>query len=181
MGRLNVYLGLGSNLGDRLSNITNGISALSSQSEIEFKECSSIYETEPWGYSNQPYFLNCAIRIRTSMKPIDLLSLVKSIESMLGREPSFRNGPRSLDIDILFYGDQVISSSMPDLQIPHPRIIERSFVCLPLSEIAPTLVHPVSGIKIRDISTSKIFETATKKWSAPINSQHLPSVVHETN
>ena len=91
MARLNVYLGLGSNLGNRLENISNGISMLSAQSHIVVKDCSSIYETEPWGYSNQPDFLNCVIRVRTSHEPIRLLSLVQSIETLAGRQPSFRH------------------------------------------------------------------------------------------
>ena len=175
MDRLNVYLGLGSNLGNRADNIADGISLLAAQSDITFKECSSIYETEPWGYTNQPHFLNCAIRIRTSQNPIDLLYLVKSIETMVGREPSFRYGPRSLDIDILFYGDHMISCETPDLHIPHPRILERSFVLIPLLEIAPTLVHPTVGIEIQDIPCSDISQTAIKKWGIPIQLEHLPT------
>ena len=169
MDRINVYLGLGSNMGNRADNIADGISLLSVQPDISFMECSSIYETEPWGYANQPYFLNCAIRIRTSQNPIELLALVKSVETMVGREPSFRYGPRSLDIDILFYGDQVISCETPDLHIPHPRILERSFVLIPLLEIAPTLVHPSSGIEIQDIPYSDTSQTAIKKWGIPIH------------
>ena len=175
MARLNVYLGLGSNLGNRLENISNGISMLSEQSHIVVKDCSSIYETEPWGYSNQPDFLNCVIRVRTSHEPIRLLSLVQSIETLAGRQPSFRNGPRSLDIDILFYGDQVISLESPDLQIPHPRILERAFVLVPLLEIAPSLIHPTVGIEIQNLPTPYISETAIRKWGIPIDLENFLS------
>ena len=106
---------------------------------------------------------------------IRLLSLVQSIETLAGRQPSFRNGPRSLDIDILFYGDQVISLESPDLQIPHPRILERAFVLVPLLEIAPSLIHPTVGIEIQNLPTPYISETAIRKWGIPIDLENFLS------
>jgi len=136
-----VYLGLGSNLGDREQNVARAIDLLAQRVKVE--KTSSLYVTEPVDHSDQPLFLNIVCRIRTSLAPEDLLGLAKRIESAMGRKPSFVNGPRPIDIDILFYGDRVVN--VPRLVIPHPRVQERAFVLVPLAEIAPNLVHPVSG------------------------------------
>ena len=135
------YLGLGSNLGDRRANICEGLAALGDISTGVTS--SAIYETCPAGFSIQPPFLNAACRILTWLDPFELLSHVGSIEAAVGRERSVPNGPRSLDIDILVYGRLVLD--MPGLRIPHPRMVQREFVLLPLSEIAPQLEHPVLG------------------------------------
>ena len=139
-----IYLALGSNLGDRESNLAKAIEQISSVCPVI--AMSSIYETEPWGYLEQGKFLNMVVGCETRLTPPDLLAFLKKLEGELGRMPNFRNGPRLIDIDILFYGNQVIDE--PGLVIPHPRLHERAFVLVPLAEIAPTLRHPVTGFTI---------------------------------
>jgi len=112
-------------------------------------QVSSVYDTEPVGNTEQPRFLNLVCQIYTRLAPMELLTLAKDIESKLGRTLSESNAPRPLDIDILFYDDQVFES--PKLVIPHPRLVERAFVLVPLAEIAPELVHPVSGKTIKKL------------------------------
>jgi len=141
------YLGLGSNLGDRKQNLAQVLELVSQQAAVE--QLSSVYETEPVGYKQQPLFLNAVCRISTELSPERLLGLAKEIEAKLGRIPSFPNAPRLIDIDILFYGDEVVSSR--ELTVPHPRLAERAFVLVPLAEIAPGLVHPKSGKTIREL------------------------------
>ena len=136
-----VYLGLGSNMGNRQANLDKALDILSQKLRVE--RISSIYDTEPVGDINQSRFLNAVCQVYTRLEPMELLTLAKGIEFKLGRAPATSNTPRPIDIDILFYGDQVINSS--ELVIPHPRLAERAFVLVPLAEIAPELVHPVSG------------------------------------
>jgi 2-amino-4-hydroxy-6-hydroxymethyldihydropteridine diphosphokinase len=142
-----VYLALGSNLGDRIGNMTSAVERLSQKMTI--KKLSSIYETEPVYYKEQPLCLNAALSAVTELDSFELLRFVKSIESDLGRQPSFRNAPRTIDIDILFYGDRVVQTE--ELAIPHPRIAERAFVLVPLSEIAPRLVHPLLQKRVSEL------------------------------
>ena len=142
-----VYLGLGSNLGDRVGNLASAVERLSQK--ITIKKLSSVYETEPVYYKEQPLYLNAVLSAVTKLDPFELLRFVKSIESTLGRQPSFRNAPRTIDIDILFYGDQVAETA--ELIIPHPRIAERAFVLVPLAEIAPRLVHPLLQKKVSEL------------------------------
>jgi 2-amino-4-hydroxy-6-hydroxymethyldihydropteridine diphosphokinase len=142
-----VYLALGSNLGDRLSNLKQAIAALPPQMEVKTK--SSIYETMPWGYKDQPKFLNQVIKANTYLDPEPLLKHLKRLEVALGRKESFPNGPRLIDMDILFYNNLVLNS--PSLVIPHPRLHERGFVLLPLREISPDLVHPVNKKSVREM------------------------------
>jgi GTP cyclohydrolase-4 len=134
-----VYLGLGSNLGDRQNNIIQALQQLKSQVSVE--KASSFYETEPVGYLDQPLFINAVCLVSTDLTPQELFSFVKRIERRMGRQQAFRNAPRPIDIDILFYDDLVLES--PELTIPHPSLHQRAFVLVPLAEIAPTLVHPV--------------------------------------
>jgi len=134
-----VYLGLGSNLGDREKNIREGLRLVSQVSS--HVTTSSIYETEPVGFLDQPRFLNAACQVRTRLEPLELLARLQGFEASLGRRRSFANAPRVLDLDILLYGQLVISSPM--LTVPHPRLAERAFALAPLAEIAPSLVHPV--------------------------------------
>jgi 2-amino-4-hydroxy-6-hydroxymethyldihydropteridine diphosphokinase len=142
-----VYLGLGSNLGDRHRNIGKAIELLSEQ--VHMEAISSTYETEPVGHDDQPHFLNAVCRVSTSLEARQILLLAKEIEAKLGREPAFRNGPRVIDIDILLYDSQVMDT--PDLTIPHPRLTQRAFVLAPLAELAPDLVHPVKGKRISEL------------------------------
>lgn len=131
---------LGSNQGNREALLENArISLLQSVGVIT--RVSSLYETAPWGNTDQPDFLNQVIEISTSLSPESLLDTLLGIELRLGRTRSYRNAPRTIDIDILFYGNQIIQ--LPHLQIPHPRLQDRLFVLIPLQELVPALVHPV--------------------------------------
>ena len=142
-----VYLGLGSNLGNRRDNLDRALDFLSQR--LRIGKVSSIYDTEPVGNINQPRFLNLVCQVYTTLTPIELLALVKGIENKLGRVSGKSNAPRPIDIDILFYGDQVIET--PELIVPHPRLAERAFVLIPLAEIALELVHPVSGKTVEEL------------------------------
>ena len=156
-----VYLGLGSNLGDRKQNLARALELLSQHLKIE--QVSSIYETEPVGYEQQPLFLNAVCRISTELDPEKLLRLAKEIEAKLGRTPSFPNAPRPIDIDILLYGDEVFSDK--ELTIPHPRLAERAFVLVPLAEMAPDLVHPENRKTIRNLLGDLGNATGVRKWA----------------
>jgi len=145
---MEVYLGLGSNLGDRQANLELAVKLLGQRFDVE--ELSSVYETEPVGYEDQPMFLNAVCRVQADIGPLQLLSLVKGIEARMGRVPNFTDGPRPIDIDIIFYGDLVMVD--PELTIPHPRMAQRAFVLVPLAEIAPGLVHPFSGESVEDMA-----------------------------
>ncbi len=134
-----VYLSLGSNLGSRQGNILQALQYIQTRTSI--KRVSSFYETEPVGYLDQPNFLNSACYLETELSPAEMLYFLKWIEKRMGRRESFRNAPRPIDLDILFFNDLVLADET--LCIPHPRIQERAFVLAPLAEIAPDLVHPV--------------------------------------
>jgi 2-amino-4-hydroxy-6-hydroxymethyldihydropteridine diphosphokinase len=141
------YLSLGSNLGNRQANLDMALKLLSER--MRMGKVSSIYDTEPLGNINQPRFLNLACEVFTHLTPEGLLALSKGIERKMGRYS--RSGePRIIDIDILFYGDKVVDTR--DLVIPHPKMEERSFVLVPLAEIAPDLVHPVLKKKIKEMN-----------------------------
>ena len=141
------YLGLGSNLGERQENLDKALDYLSQR--LRVAEVSAVYDTEPMGNPEQPRFLNMVCKVNTMLKPKDLLVLAKGIERKMGRIPSRPNSPRPIDIDILFYGGEVINT--PDLVIPHPKLTQRAFVLVPLAEIAPDLVHPVNGKSIKEL------------------------------
>lgn len=142
-----IFLALGSNLGDRLANLQNTIRAL--PPEVQVTAQSPVYETPPWGYQDQPVFLNQVAAAQTALLPEELLRYLKDLEAELGRKPTFHYGPRQIDIDILFYDDLVYHSG--DLVIPHPRLSERAFVLVPLADLAPQLRHPVSGESIQEM------------------------------
>ncbi len=145
-----VYLGLGSNLGDRYGHLIEAIERL--QPCLPIDVISSIYETEPWGYAEQPRFLNAVCGGETDMPPQELLRVAKSIETAMGREPTFRYGPRAIDIDILLHAEAVVDQE--DIRIPHAHLHERDFVLAPLSEIAPAAVHPGLGKPISALSAA---------------------------
>ncbi len=135
-----VFLSLGSNLGDRRAHITHGIKSLDAAG-VRPRRISSFFETEPVGFLEQPWFLNLALEGTTSLTPEALLRVCLEIELSRDRVRSFPGAPRTLDLDILLYGDIVMDG--PDLTIPHPRMAERRFVLEPLAEIAPFRTHPV--------------------------------------
>ena len=145
---ITVYLSLGSNIGDRESNLRAAIAALPLIG-VHIKQVSSLYETEPVDYLEQPWFLNCVLEAETELPPQALLQVLRSIESQLGSKKEFSKGPRKIDVDILLYGEETIDT--PDLQIPHPRMLLRRFVLAPLAEIAPALQHPSWGTTIAQL------------------------------
>ncbi|MCA1066553.1 2-amino-4-hydroxy-6-hydroxymethyldihydropteridine diphosphokinase [Rossellomorea sp. AcN35-11] len=134
------YISLGSNIGTREGYLEKAINILGSHGKIEVTKRSSIYETDPVGFTEQGEFLNMVIEIRTSLSPETLLHQCLQVEVDLGREREFKWGPRIIDLDILLYDDKMIESE--NLLIPHPRMQERAFVLVPLIEVAPNLEHP---------------------------------------
>jgi len=140
MVKQEIYVGIGSNLGDRLANIRKAIE-LMKEAEIEIIGGASIYEAEPFGYKEQGWFLNSVVKARTELSPGRLWKKLERIEKSMGREREIKWGPRIIDLDILFYGNKILNGRQ--LQIPHPELHKRRFVLVPLAEIAPRLVHPV--------------------------------------
>lgn len=142
-----VYLALGTNLGDRLANLKQAARALPPLVRVVL--ASPVYETPPWGYVEQPAFLNQVIQAETDLDPHALLTYLKQTEISMGRRTTFRNGPRVIDLDILFYDDAILNS--PELIIPHPSIPERAFVLVPLADLNPGLKHPSLGKTVRQM------------------------------
>ena len=142
-----VYIGVGSNVGDRKANLINAIGKLSEFMIITDK--SKAYETEPQYVLDQEKFLNAVLCGYTKVKPLDLLKKLKDLETLLGRVDGPRNGPRLIDLDLLYYGERCISTNT--LTLPHPRIQERYFVLRPLLDIAPNLKHPISGKTVQQL------------------------------
>ena len=142
-----ITLSLGSNLGARSANLRRAIRLLAPQ--VRVTRLSGVYETEPWGYLDQPRFLNMAVAAETELEPTELLAHIKRTEVEMGRAPTFRYGPRSIDMDILFYDDAQVD--LPGLQIPHPQVAQRPFVLVPLNDVAPDLVHPGLGMRVSDL------------------------------
>ncbi|MFC2038971.1 2-amino-4-hydroxy-6-hydroxymethyldihydropteridine diphosphokinase [Chloroflexota bacterium] len=156
-----VYLCLGSNMGNRQRNLDRAVEFLGSR--LRMGKVSSIYDTEPVGNTEQPRFLNLVCQVFTRLAPEDLLSLTQGVELKLGRTgPREPDSPRPMDIDILFYGDEVVDTEK--LVIPHPRLTERAFVLVPLDEIAPNLVHPVNGKTVKELLGNATETQGVLKW-----------------
>lgn len=142
-----IFLGLGSNLGDRRANLRGAVALL--QERFTQQQVSSLYETEPVGYLEQPTFLNAVWQGQAEADAETVYAWIKEIESKLGRTPTFPNGPRNIDIDLLLYNDLILTT--PQLMVPHPRMGERAFVLEPLCEVAPNVVHPVLQQRVGEL------------------------------
>jgi 2-amino-4-hydroxy-6-hydroxymethyldihydropteridine diphosphokinase len=142
-----VFIALGSNLGDRRANLRNAVASL--PPEVHCLAESPVYQTPPWGFTDQPEFLNQVIEAETDLSPAELMIHLKKLETQLGRIPTFRYGPRLVDLDILFYDDCLIDQ--PNLTIPHPRLQERAFVLVPLADLTPHLQHPAIGLTVTEL------------------------------
>jgi 2-amino-4-hydroxy-6-hydroxymethyldihydropteridine diphosphokinase len=141
-----VYIGIGSNLGDRVANVRQAVGELAAESALQGLRASSLYDSEPWGHESQPAFVNVVVEARTTLEPPRLWWRLQEIERALGRvreEERARWGPRPIDLDLLLYGACVLCE--PDLQIPHPRLHQRRFVLVPLAELNPEALHPTLG------------------------------------
>jgi 2-amino-4-hydroxy-6-hydroxymethyldihydropteridine diphosphokinase len=141
------FLSLGSNLGDRAAFLSLALNRLESAG-VRIARRSSIHETEPQDYLDQPKFLNMAVEVETNLTPHELLTAIQKIETEMVRRRTIPKGPRTIDIDILFYANEIIAT--PGLEIPHPRLTARRFVLDPLSEIAPNFRHPATGQTVRE-------------------------------
>ena len=139
----NAYLLIGGNLGDRLANLQNAIQQIETHGG-KIISCSSIYETAAWGFTDQPPFFNQALHIQTSLSATELMQQLLAIELSLGRERLIPLGPRSIDIDIIYFNNEIIHNDV--VVIPHPRMEQRNFVLIPLNEIAPNYLHPILNI-----------------------------------
>src|SRR5580765_2211730 len=143
-----IFLSMGSNLGDRAANLRAAIRSLK-LARINVLNISSFYETEPVGYLDQPWFLNCVVEGETNRQPQELLESFRAMEMAFHSKKEFVNGPRILDIDILLFGDETFDT--PDLKIPHPRMLDRKFVLVPLAEIAPDQKHPAWAANVSEL------------------------------
>lgn len=144
------YIGIGSNLGDSLKNCRHGAEMLSRIKGIELETVSSFYRTEPVGMENQNYFINAVAEIKTVLGANDLLLALQNIENDIGRKRGVKGGPRVIDLDILFYGQNVIDRE--DLKVPHPELHKRRFVLEPLCEIASYFIHPSFGVSVQGLN-----------------------------
>lgn len=143
-----IWLLTGSNIGDRAENLRRAAEKIATEIG-EIARQSSVYETEPWGLSEQNWFFNQAFEVHSSLSARQILEKIKTIELEMGRERLEKNGPRLIDLDLLFFGDEEIDE--PGLRVPHPEIASRNFVLVPLMEIAPDLIHPTLRLPIDDL------------------------------
>ena len=142
-----VFVALGTNLGRRAANLRAALAAF--PPTLRVLKASPVYETEPWGYADQPAFFNQVIQAETSLPPEDLLDRLKALEMRLGRQPTFRNGPRVIDLDVLLYDDLMIETGR--LVVPHPGLAQRAFVLAPLADLVPDLVPPGMNLPVAEL------------------------------
>jgi len=159
-----VYIALGSNIGDRAAMLARGIDALNAAGVHVLRQ-SSLYASEPVDAPPQAWFLNAVVEAETALMPRQLLRTLMAIEHALGRRRSIALGPRTLDLDILFYGTSVIRA--PDLEVPHPRMERRRFVLAPLAELAPGLRHPVSHKMVSEMLAEAPDAGHVHRWRPP--------------
>jgi 2-amino-4-hydroxy-6-hydroxymethyldihydropteridine diphosphokinase len=157
-----VYLSLGSNIGDREQHLQEAIRLLAGGA-VRVVKVSSLYETEPVDYLDQPWFLNAVLEAQTDLPPHELLSILRTIESQMGSKKAFAKGPRLIDLDILLYDDATIDTA--DLQVPHPRMLQRNFVLVPLAEIAPTLRHAAWPASIAELLARSADSSVVRKFT----------------
>jgi 2-amino-4-hydroxy-6-hydroxymethyldihydropteridine diphosphokinase len=155
-----IYLSLGSNVGDRKTNLRAAIAALA-DAAVRVTRVSSFYETEPVDFLEQPWFLNCVVEAETELEPLALLRALREIESRMGNKKTIAKGPRLIDMDILLFGHETIDT--PELQVPHPRMTERRFVLVPLAEIAPKLQHPSWSASVAELLARTVDRNAVQR------------------
>ena len=158
---ITVYIALGTNVGERDANLLQALRLLP-ESGVHIRRVSSIYETEPVDYLDQEWFLNAVLEGETELDALDLLSALRVIEARMGSKKAFAKGPRKIDLDILLYGNETIDT--PELQVPHPRMLERKFVLIPLAEIAPNLRHPSWKSGVAHLLAASADHSAVKKF-----------------
>ena len=158
---ITVYIALGTNVGEREANLLQALRLLP-ESGVHIRRVSSIYETEPVDYLDQEWFLNAVLEGETELDALDLLSALRVIEARMGSKKAFAKGPRKIDLDILLYGNETIDT--PELQVPHPRMLERKFVLIPLAEIAPNLRHPSWKSGVAHLLVASADHSAVKKF-----------------
>lgn len=156
-----IYIGIGANLGDREKTLQDATGILNEKPEIAIIAASAVYETAPIGVVDQPYFLNAVLQVHTSLSARSLLNCLLAIERKFGRQRETRWGPRTLDLDILLYGDAIINQ--PGLQVPHPHLHERAFVLVPLCDLKPDLKHPVLGHSIQFLTDALGLDLSVRK------------------
>ena len=165
MAETTVYLSLGSNLGDREKNLRTAIAALA-DAKVHVTRVSSLYETEPVDLRDQPWFLNCVVQGDTQPPALELLRALRGIESQMGSAKLVPKGPRLIDLDILLYGNETIDT--PELQVPHPRMLQRRFVLVPLAEIAPNLQHPSWSATAAEMSQKTSYVSTVRKFEGSL-------------
>jgi 2-amino-4-hydroxy-6-hydroxymethyldihydropteridine diphosphokinase len=164
-----IYLSLGSNLGDRPANLRSALPALE-RAGVRILRSSALYETEPVDFLDQPWFLNCVLHAETNLPALELLRALRGIEASLGSHKLIPKGPRLLDLDILLYGQETIST--PDLQVPHPSMLLRRFVLIPLAELAPALRHPSWDAPAAELLARCPDRSSVRLFSSPVPSDN---------